>query len=109
MDAGKFKERVTFERLSTSTDSEGSTVETWTTLFGRWSNVQINNAVETFKNNQNFQTRAGFAIVRKDASTSTLTANDRMLYKGEPWEILGVINVANADEYLELGIQRYGA
>lgn len=109
MDAGKFKERVTFERLSTSTDSEGSTVETWATLFSRWSNVQINNAVETFKNNQSFQTRAGFAIVRKDASTSTLTANDRMIYNGEEWEILGVINVSNADEYLELGIQRYGA
>lgn len=108
MDAGRFKERVTFERLTTTTDAEGSTVETWNTLFSRWANVQINNAVETFKNNQNFQTRAGFAIIRRDNTTKTLTANDRMIYDGEPWELLGVVNVQNTDEYLELGVRRYG-
>ncbi len=108
MDAGKFKERVRFERLTTTTDAEGSTVETWNALFSRWANVQINTAVETFKNNQNFQTRAGFALVRRDSDTRTLTANDRMIYDNEPWELLGVVNVQNSDEYLELGIRRYG-
>jgi SPP1 family predicted phage head-tail adaptor len=108
MDAGKFKERITFERLTTTTDAEGSTVETWTTLFSRWADIQINNARETFRNNQSFQTREGFALVRRDGETRTLNANDRFIYDGEPWEILGVVNMNNSDEVLELGIRRYG-
>ena len=108
MDSGRLDTRVSFERLTTTTDSEGSTVESWNPLFSRWANIQINNATEIFKNNQSFQTRSGFALVRRDSSTRTLTANDRMIYNGEPWEILGVVNVSSRDDILELGIQKYG-
>jgi SPP1 family predicted phage head-tail adaptor len=107
MDAGRFDTRVSFERLSTTTDAEGSTVETWTPLFSRWANIQINNATETFKNDQDFAQRTGFAIIRLDPETKTLLTDDRLLWDGAAFDVLGVMNVQNRDELLEVSIRRY--
>lgn len=107
--AGKLDKRVTFERLSTTTDAEGSTVETWSTLFSRWAMINIENATETFKNNQDFAVRTGFIIIRLDPDTKNINANDRFSYAGEYWEVLGVINVNARDEILEIAIRKYAS
>ena len=107
MEAGKFDQRVTFERIAVTQDVEGSTVETWTTLFTRWAQVNITNATETFKNDQDFGTRSGFIIIRRDPETQTLNIHDRFLHDSIYWEILGIINVQERDELLEIAIRNY--
>jgi len=108
MYSGKLNKRLTFQRFTLSSDTEGSTLENWTDLFKRWASVNINNASETFKNDQDFATRSGFILVRYDSQTKTLTSKDRFLYNGQYWEIVGVINMQESDEYLEIAIRRYG-
>lgn len=109
MQVGKLDKRVTFERYATTYDNEGSAVKTWTPIFKRWAYINITNATETFKNEQDFTTRTGFLICRIDSSTGFLTTEDRVVYKGIPYEIMGILDIDERGEFYEIAIQKLGS
>ncbi len=87
MRIGTYDQRLTFQRLSTTTDAMGSVIESWTDVFTVWGKVQVDKSDEGMESGQRTGKQAIIISVRSNSKTTTLTSTDRLYWKGKDFNL----------------------
>lgn len=98
--AGKRNQRITIERKSVSRNSIGEPQVTWSTLVTLWAEARPVRGAEFLAAGQ-MQARAD--VLFRILYRSDLTEQDRVVWRGDPYEIVAPpIDVNGAREVTEL-------
>lgn len=114
MRAGRLRHRVTLETRSTSVDSLGARVDTWTTIATRRCDIKPLTGKENTADNAIEYSRVTTEIrLRYDSNLSRLKPHDRAVdYSQSPavvYDIESVINLMERDREILLRCERDGA
>jgi SPP1 family predicted phage head-tail adaptor len=105
--AGQYRERAAFERLTDgSIDAYGNTYTGWEALATRWADMRERTGKEDIQGGVLSDVGAATMRVRKDSTTSTITAADRVVIRGATWAIKDVIQVDRKGTVLEFKLER---
>ncbi len=102
--ASRANKRITIEQLAVTHDSLGDSVESWTTLATVWAIMEPKNSREANEQRQ-LQGRTVHKITiryRADMNPAQTGTRRRIAYGGRLFNITGVINPEEDDEFLEL-------
>lgn len=105
--AGQLRERVTFERNAAgSIDAYGNVYSGWSTLATRWGDIRERTGKEGIEGGALTDTGMATLRVRKDSTTGTVTAADRVSARGITWAIKNVIQTDRKGELLEMLLEK---
>lgn len=97
MKKGKLNNRVTIQRFTTTQDENNEDIEDWTDLATRWSAIFYGKgeerreaAVETGQQSASF-------VMLPDSVTKTITLKDRLSFKGDTWDIVGISPIGRTE------------
>lgn len=99
--AGELNARIEIQAYIDEPDAGGGRVKTWKTFAKVWAKWKHQNMFERL---QAMQMEAGVnhrVIIRKRDDVSAV---NRILYKGKAYQIVGVVNVAEMNEAMELQV-----
>lgn len=109
--AGSFSARVRIERRpETADDGAGNTLDDWVEVATRWAGWWPEFGREAVAAGRLESTRAGTVTLRRDATTETITAADRLVFVTGPEigsiaDVRSVIPLADAIEAtVEIGV-----
>lgn len=102
MRAGPLRHRLTVERRSTTKDSVGGMVDTWTTLLTCRCEFQPVSGREFIGGGAMQSEAQARFIIRYDSSTAAITSADRILYNGGYYNIIHTANSGGRNQMLEL-------
>ena len=98
MNIGGLNRPVQIQKHVMTTDAEGRSSATWTTVAWPFARIEPQTGVETQQAGQEEMT-LGLEITIRCRASLALTAAMRVLYKGRPFLITGIVNLAEANEY----------
>lgn len=102
MAAGKLRERVTFQRRAIGGDGYGNERADWTDLFTVWGDMLERLGGEKIAAGQIESSRMTTIRVYASAATGALTEADRIMARGQPWNIRSIAAVGRKGELLEM-------
>jgi SPP1 family predicted phage head-tail adaptor len=88
--AGKFRERVTFQSLTNSsgtTDKYGNALDSWGNDLERWADVVVRTGRERVTGGAVAGVNVATVRVRSDSATSQIGNDWRVLMRGKYWNI----------------------
>lgn len=107
MGAGRLRERVVFQRLNTeATDDYGQPFSAWEALFTRWGDLIETPGRERLKAGALASEVTATLRIRKSTQADTITSADRVVMRGENWDIESIIQVTAKGKLLEMIIRR---
>lgn len=107
--AGKFRERVTFQRLtngSGTTDKYGNTKDDWGDPIERWADIIERPGRERIEGGALTGVNTATVRVRADSITRQIGSDWRMYARGAYWDIESGIQVDRAGAVLEFLAQK---
>lgn len=105
--AGLHRERAEFQRLSESAvDDYGNVYTGWSTLATRWADLRERTGKEAIEGGALSDVGQATMRVRKDSTTETVTAADRVVVRGATWNIKNVIQVDAKGTLIEFHLLR---
>lgn len=105
--AGLYRERAEFQRLSEgAVDDYGNVYTGWAALATRWVDLRERTGKEAIQGGALADVGPATMRVRKDSTTSTVTAADRVVVRGNTWAIKDVIQVDSKGTVLEFTLLR---
>jgi SPP1 family predicted phage head-tail adaptor len=105
MQAGRLKNRVVIQQQSTTQDSIGQPVNTWTTYATVWANIIHQKGAEAIKADQVMSTLRASIRVRYKAGITTAM---RVSYASKIYQIISIIPDAESKDYMDLVCEVYG-
>lgn len=98
MQAGALDQRITLQALVPSVDSIGQPVQTWATAATVWASVRVLSGLTSIKSGADTATtKASFRL----RTRSGITTANRILWRGEAWQIDAVLIPPRAD-YMDI-------
>lgn len=99
--AGSLSTRIELQAYTDVEDEGGGRTKTWATYARVWSRWKHQSMFERL---QAMQLEAGVNHRVQIRKRDDVTAKHRILYKGKAYQIVGVVNVAEANEEMELQV-----
>lgn len=103
---GKLDQRITFERLAETSDGGGGVVRAWAALSVRptvWAAVRPRVAREGVETNRMTSAYLAEFTIR---NRTDLNETDRIIWKGEAWNIRGILRQGERQMYLQIEAER---
>lgn len=105
--AGLFRDRVTFERLTSgAVDDYGNVYDGWSTLATRSADLREQKGKEKISGGALQDNNTATLRVRSDSTTSSVTSADRVIARGTTWAIRNVIQVDAKDTLIEFVLEK---
>lgn len=105
--AGLYRERAEFQRLTEgAVDDYGNVYTGWGTLATRWADLRERTGKEAIQGGALSDVGQATMRVRKDSTTETITAADRVVARGFTWAIKDVIQVDAKGTMIEVRLER---
>lgn len=105
--AGNLRERITFERNAEGAiDAYGNVYSGWATLATRYGDLRERTGKEAITGGVLSDNGAATLRVRKDSTTETVTAADRVSARGITWAIKNVIQIDRKGTMLEMLLEK---
>lgn len=104
--AGLFRDRVTFERMASTTDDFGNVSGAWSVLASRSADLRERTGKEEIQGGVLADVAVATMRVRKDATTEAVTAADRVVARGITWAIRSIIQVDAKASLLEMVLEK---
>jgi head-tail adaptor len=105
--AGLFRDRVTFQRLSSgAVDDYGNVYNGWSDLTTRSGDLREQKGKEAISGGALQDNGMATLRVRSDSVTSTITAADRVVARGKTWAIKNAIQVDAKDTLIEFVLEK---
>jgi SPP1 family predicted phage head-tail adaptor len=102
MRSGRLRHAATIERQSTTPDSFGQLVDTWSTIAHRTVSVEPLNGREYFNASGESSEITTRIRMRYDEDTAEIKPFDRIMIDGRTYDIVSVINVQQRNRELVL-------
>lgn len=101
MTAGRLRDRITFQRLTEGDDGYGNVVTGWTDHLTVWANVRETPGKEIVAAGRVEASRTATIRVRASSQSRGVTAADRIIARGQIWNIRSVAAVGDGRELIE--------
>jgi SPP1 family predicted phage head-tail adaptor len=103
MSAGKLRDRVTFRRRAAADDGYGNTVSgPWTDLVTEWADMLERLGGERLAAGALHAPRMATIRVRRSTVTLGITEADKVVARGEDWNIRSIAAVGRRNAMLEM-------
>lgn len=102
MPAGKYRHRVTIERLTESKDATGGLTESWSIVATRWARVVPLSGKESYDEAHELAVINARIELRADSITTSITAKDRATWNGAVYDIETPIDVGGLGREIHL-------
>lgn len=113
MTSGRLRERVTFQRLTEGDDGFGNTVTGWENIekspgvpLTVWADIRETLGKERVDAGRVEDSNTATIRIRASIATRAITAANRVIMRGEAWNIRSVVPVANVGAMLDLLCER---
>lgn len=103
---GHLDQRITLQRFVEATDGIGGVTRTWSDLASVptvWAHVQPRLGRESFEQGRMNASLMATFMIRYRADISEL---DRIIWKGEPWNIRRIMRTSQRAQFLEVDAER---
>lgn len=104
--AGLFRDRVTFERMASTTDDFGNVSGSWSTLASRYGHMIERTGKEETTQGALMDVSTATLRVRADSTTEAVHEADRVIARGKTWAIRSIIQVDAKGDILEMLIEK---
>lgn len=105
--AGKFRERAVFQRLSEGTvDEYGNVYSGWAVLATRWADMKERTGKEAIQGGALADVGVATMRCRADSTTNDITSADRVVLRGFTWAIKDAIQIDAKDTLVEFRLER---
>ena len=101
MKAGDLRDRVTVQRATHGDDGFGNTISGWSDLLTIWANVRETPGKEVVAAGRIEASRTATIRVRASSQSRGVTAADRIIARGQCWNIRSVSAVGDGRELIE--------
>ena len=102
MPAGRLRDYITIERATTGDDGYGNTITGWAVLASVWADMRETPGKERVAAGRVQAERTATIRVRLDPVTEGLTEADRIVARGEVWDIRGIAQVDRQGRMLDM-------
>jgi SPP1 family predicted phage head-tail adaptor len=100
--AGKFRERVTFQRPGVGDDGYGNVTAHWVDDVTVWADMLDQLGKERIAAGRVESSRMATIRVRQSTQTDPITAGWRIMARGEAWNIRSIVRVGRKNDVLEM-------
>ena len=104
--AGLFRERVTFQRMSSTADVYGNVTGDWFDHASRYANFIARLGKEDIVQGVLQDVAVATMRVRMDTTTKGITAADRVFAQGIYWMIAFIMKVSSKGDLLEMRLEK---
>ena len=104
--AGLFRDRVTFQRMASTTDDYGNTTGTWSDHANRYAHLIERLGQEDIEQGALQDVAVATMRVRSDTLTNAITTADRVLARGVYWAITSIMQVSAKGDLLEMRLEK---
>jgi len=104
--SGLLRDRVTFQRMASTTDDYGNTTGAWADHAYRHADLRERLGKEAIEGGALQDVAAATMRVRSDAVTQAITAADRVIARGITWAIRSISQVDAKGEMLEMMLEK---
>lgn len=101
--AGQLKRRIILHRLQTVPDGSGGVKTAWTQVAQPWAKIKPKSGSEKLHADRLDATGLATVIIRY---REDITESDKMVYKGEDYQIRSIIDIEEMHQWLELTVER---
>ena len=108
MNAGDLRDRVTIQRATTADDGFGNVTNGWGDLLTVWANVRETPGKEIVAAGRIEASRTATIRVRASSQSRGVTAADRIIARGQDWNIRSVAAVGDGRELIEFLCEAVG-
>ena len=103
--AGLFRDRVTFQRMASTTDVHGNTTGDWSNHANRYAHIIERLGQEDIEQGALQDVAVATMRVRADAIVNAITTADRVLARGICWAITSIMQVSAKGDLLEMRLE----
>ena len=104
--AGLFRDRVTFQRMASTTDVYGNTTGDWSDHATRYAHLIERLGQEDIEQGALQDVAVATMRVRADAITKAITTADRVVSRGIYWTITSIMQVSSKGDLLEMRLEK---
>ena len=104
--AGLFRDRVTFQRMASTTDVYGNTTGDWSDHATRYAHLIERLGQEDIEQGALQDVAVVTMRVRADAITKAITTADRVVSRGIYWAITSIMQVNTKGDLLEMRLEK---
>ena len=104
--AGLFRDRVTFQRMSSTTDVSGNTTGDWSDHATRYAHLIERLGQEDIEQGALQDVAVATMRVRADAITKAIKTADRVVSRGIYWAITSIMQVSSKGDLLEMRLEK---
>ena len=104
--AGLFRDRVTFQRMASTTDVYGNTTGDWSDHANRYAHIIERLGQEDIEQGALQDVAVATMRVRADAITKAITTADRVVSRGIYWAITSIMQVSSKGDLLEMRLEK---
>ena len=104
--AGLFRDRVTFQRMASTTDVYGNTTGDWSDHATRYAHLIERLGQEDIEQGALQDVAVATMRVRADAITKAITTADRIVSRGIYWVITSIMQVSSKGDLLEMRLEK---
>ena len=104
--AGLFRDRVTFQRMASTTDVYGNTTGDWSDHATRYAHLIERLGQEDIEQGALQDVAVATMRVRADAITKAITTADRVVSRGIYWAITSIMQVSSKGDLLEMRLEK---
>ena len=108
MQGGRLWHKLQFQRIDGTTNQYGDISGDFVDLFATRGNVRETTGKERIAAGSVENVRTATIRLRKNSKTETLREADRVIARGETWDILGIANVDDQGAMLDLAVRAIG-
>ena len=101
MKAGDLRDRITIQRATNADDGFGNTISGWGDLLTVWANIRETPGKEVVAAGRIEASRTATIRVRASSQSRGVTAADRIIARGQIWNIRSVAAVGDGRELIE--------
>jgi SPP1 family predicted phage head-tail adaptor len=102
MAAGKFADRVTFQRQGTGDDGYGNVTTPWVDHLTVWADMLEGLGREKVAAGRVESPKTATIRIRQSTDAATLTEADRVQARGQVWNIRSIVRVGRNNNVLEM-------
>ena len=104
--AGLFRDRVTFQRMASTTDDYGNTTGTFSNHATRYAHFNERLGQKDVEQGALDDVAVATMRVRSDAVMDAITTADRVVARGTNWSILSIMQVSSKGDLLEMRLEK---
>lgn len=106
--AGQLRHKLQFQRKGDVPDEYGNVKSDWADLFATRGNVREQRGNERIKVGATENVRQATIRLRKNSNSETVTEADRVIARGETWNILGIAHADDKGAMLDMLCEAVG-